>query len=111
MCQAIWVRRLPQWQRRPATNATQSTWETAMGTALEKDAEAFERLLPELMKTDPGRFVLIRAADRIGVYETYESALAEGYKRFGFEAFFVKEIAPERTSVFFMRSNAQACPT
>ena len=65
----------------------------------------------DLLKTDADRFVLIRAGDRIGVYDTYEAALSEGYDRFGFEAFFVKEIAPEPSSVVLTSSNAHACPT
>lgn len=82
-----------------------------MGTPLEQDAKAYEKLLPELLKTDSGRFVLIRAADRVGVYDSYEAALSVGYDRFGFDPFFVKEIAPDRVGSINARSISQACPT
>ena len=65
-----------------------------MSTALELDVKAYRRLLPGLLSEHRGKFVLIRAADQIQIFDTRDEALAEGYKRFKREPFFVSEIEP-----------------
>jgi hypothetical protein len=69
-------------------------WYGDLTTALELDADAYRRLLPGLLAEHQGKFVLIRSADQIQIFDTREQALAEGYKRFKREPFFVREIAP-----------------
>lgn len=79
-------------------------------SALELDAAAFVRFLPRLLAEHPGKFVLIRAADQIKVLDTFDAALAEGYKRFKREPFFVKLIAPSEPAVF-VSHGVEACRT
>ena len=59
--------------------------------ALEKELETYKRKLPEL-ETDEGKFALVHGDDIVGVFGTYEDALAEGYKLFRFEPFLVQQI-------------------
>jgi hypothetical protein len=42
-----------------------------------------------------GRHVLIKGPELIGIYDTHEGALAEGYQRFRGQDFFVHEIQAE----------------
>jgi hypothetical protein len=65
-----------------------------MSTALELDTKAYRRLLPSLLAEHRGKYVLIRAADQVQVFDTRDEALAEGYRRFKRAPFFVNEIAP-----------------
>jgi hypothetical protein len=59
--------------------------------ALEKELATYQSKLSEL-KENEGKFVLIHGAEVIDVYGTYEDAVREGYTRFKFEPFLVKQI-------------------
>ena len=59
--------------------------------ALEREAETYKRLLPTL-QAEEGRFALIHRDDLVGVFGTYEDALAEGYRQFKLEPFLVRQI-------------------
>lgn len=59
--------------------------------ALEKELETYRRLLPTL-QVDEGKFALIRGDELIGIFGTYEDALAEGYKTARLEPFLVQQI-------------------
>ncbi len=59
--------------------------------ALEKELETYKKKLSEL-KQDEGKFVLIRGEEVIDTFVSYEDAIKEGYKRFGLEPFFVRQI-------------------
>ena len=59
--------------------------------ALEKELETYKNKLPELKK-DEGKFVLIKGADVIDTFTSYEDAIKEGYKQFKLEPFLVKQI-------------------
>ena len=48
---------------------------------LEKEASTFETKLPELLKADTGKYVLIKGDQIIGVFEAVSDALRYGYEK------------------------------
>jgi hypothetical protein len=59
---------------------------------LDHEMATYRSRLPELLKRDAGRWVVIHGDDLIGVYDTEEQAMEEGDERFLLEAFLVKQI-------------------
>lgn len=45
---------------------------------IDRNFEAFERLLPALMQSDPGRYVVFRSAEIIGKFDTLADAKTAG---------------------------------
>jgi len=70
--------------------------------ALERELETYKQKLPEL-KEHEGKFVLIRGQEVAGVFAAYEDAINEGYRRFGLEAFLVKQISSIDRPLFIDR--------
>lgn len=61
----------------------------------------FESKLPELVKSDVGRFVLIKGEEIKGVFESQLDAIKAGYEQFKGDAFFVTQILPVRQPLDF----------
>ena len=61
---------------------------------LEKEAITFEQNLPELLKSDTGKFALVKEDQVIGVFAAITDALSYGYEKYNRQAFFVREITP-----------------
>jgi hypothetical protein len=61
-------------------------------TMLEKEQNTFEQKLPELLKSNLGKFVLIKGDQVIGTYVAIDDALNIGYDKFKSEPFFVRQI-------------------
>jgi hypothetical protein len=59
---------------------------------LEKEQNTFEQKLPELLKNNLGKFVLIKGDQVIGIYVAIDDALSIGYDKFKSEPFFVRQI-------------------
>lgn len=59
--------------------------------SLEKELETFNRHKADLLK-DAGKFALVQGDNLSGIYDTYADAIREGYKKFGLNAFLVKQI-------------------
>lgn len=59
---------------------------------LEIEAKLFEQKLPELIKSDVGKFVLIKDDQIIGTFEALGDALKKGYEMFKSKPFYVKQI-------------------
>jgi hypothetical protein len=59
---------------------------------LKKELETYEKNKERLIKESLNKFVLIKAGEIIGIYESQSDALDEGYKEFGIEPFLVKGI-------------------
>lgn len=72
------------------------------------EVQAFERMLPELMK-HAGKFALIQGGVLAGVYSAYEDALKIGYEKYGVTPFLVRKIAQTQNIAFISRSFAP-CP-
>jgi hypothetical protein len=66
-----------------------------MNGSLVKENEFFISLLPELLKTDEGRFALVQDCKLIDIFNTRDEALQAGAKKFELGTFLVKEIKPE----------------
>ncbi len=61
---------------------------------LTTETRFFESKLPELVKSDVGRFVLIKGEEIKGVFESQLDAIKAGYELFKGDAFFVTQILP-----------------
>lgn len=70
-------------------------------TVLLKETRFFESKLPELVKSDIGRFVLIKGEILVDVFESQFDAIKAGYEKFKGEPFFVKQIEYVQQSLNF----------
>lgn len=52
----------------------------------------FEASKAELLKTSKDQYVLIKGKELLGTYSLYQDAVNEGFRRFGNQPFFVKQI-------------------
>jgi len=68
---------------------------------LEKEVKAFEQKLPELLKTDIGKFVLVKEDKIIGTFAAMADALSYGYEKYSNQSFFVREILPTQEPLNF----------
>lgn len=59
---------------------------------LHTELDFFNSHFSEWLKIHSGKFVLIKGQELVGVYNSQQDALAEGYKKFTLEPFFVKQI-------------------
>ncbi|HEX4963702.1 MAG TPA: hypothetical protein VF173_22945 [Thermoanaerobaculia bacterium] len=71
--------------------------------ALERELETYRNKLPELKGENEGRFVLIKGAQVIDVFSSYDDALKAGYTTFGLEPFLVKQIEALEQAQFISR--------
>jgi hypothetical protein len=63
----------------------------------------YDRHKAELVGSHEGKFVLIHGEEIAGIWDTYQDALAAGYKQFGLQPFFVKQILAIERVQFFTR--------
>jgi len=68
---------------------------------LEKETKTFEKNLPELVKTDMGKFVLIKDEKVVGTFYAVQDALKAGYEKFKDQPFFVRQIVPVQQPLNF----------
>ncbi len=68
---------------------------------LEKELKIFEQKLPELYKTEMGKFVLIKDDQLIGTFAAVVDALKSGYEKFRDQPFFIKQILPTQQPLNF----------
>jgi hypothetical protein len=67
---------------------------------LAKEYETYKAKLPELARHE-GKFVLIHGADVVGLFDSYEEALAAGYQKIGLDKpFFVRKISPVEIPIY-----------
>ncbi len=59
---------------------------------LEKETSTFESFLPQLLKTEVGKFALIKDDQLVGVYKALIDALKAGYGKFKDQPFLVRQI-------------------
>ena len=79
--------------------------------ALEREIETFRRELPALLG-DPasrGTFALVQGETIVGLFPTFEAALAAGYDKIGLAPFLVKEVTDHEEPRYFSRN--LRCPT
>ena len=68
---------------------------------LENELATYERLKPSLLAQDEGKFAVISGEELLGVYSTYDDALAIGYEKKKLEPFLVKKILAIEPVNFF----------
>lgn len=81
---------------------------TAKEKALAANYEAFEEMLPDLLKSAAGSFALIRDRGLVGTFDTAGEAYAEGRTRFDDGLFSVQKIKEGAVSLGFF-SYARYC--
>jgi hypothetical protein len=79
-------------------------------TTLETELATYKKALPDLL-VDEGKFALVKGADVVGVFGTYEDALKEGYEKFGLDPFLVKQIQATEQVQFITRPLHFTCHT
>jgi hypothetical protein len=70
---------------------------------LKTEIETYNREKDRLVAESAGKFALVHGNDVVGVWDTYEDALKEGYERFLLEPFLVKQIRGIEQVQFFTR--------
>lgn len=71
---------------------------------LATEIEAFQRLQPELKRTNPGGgFAVIKGGEVVGVWRDEMDALNEGAKKFKEDVFLVRDINDTGEPVYFSR--------
>jgi hypothetical protein len=66
---------------------------------LEQERHYYAANEPEWLKTDAGRFVVVKGEDLVGVYASQDEALAAGAARFGLSSFLVRRIGDGEQTV------------
>ena len=80
-----------------------------MPEPLEVEERTYEAKKTELL-ADQGKFVVIRATEVLGVYDTYEDALKAAYGKYGLQSFFVRRIEAIPQVSYFTRDLAPCQP-
>ncbi len=66
---------------------------TTSGTIeLQTELEVFERLRLSLLDRAAGKYALVKGSELVGTFGGEAEAIRDGYRRFGNEAFLVKQI-------------------
>jgi hypothetical protein len=68
-------------------------------TMLEQELHVYDEHLSEWLGQYRGRFVLVKGAELVGVFNTVDEALAEGARRFGLSSFLVRRVEPVQEEV------------
>jgi len=76
---------------------------------LKKELQVFARNLKTLL-ADEGKYVVISEETILGVYDSFEEALKDGYDSCGLTPFLVKQILPRDEVVFINRDVLPQCP-
>jgi hypothetical protein len=66
---------------------------------LEQERQYYAEHLAEWLTSYPGKFVLVKGQELIGVFDTIEDALSEGARRFALEPFLVRRVEKNREDV------------
>ena len=66
---------------------------------LDVERSFYERHLSEYLDRYPGRYVIIKAAELIGVYDRIEDALTEATRSFGLDSHLVRQVLPAQEEV------------
>jgi hypothetical protein len=61
-------------------------------TSLQAELDTFESLRMTLLHRATGKYALVKGHDLVDIFDNEVEAIREGYRRFGNEAFLVKQI-------------------
>ena len=64
-------------------------------SSLEKEIDAFMEQLPLMLKEHEGKYVIFKGNGHLKFWDSYESALREGYEKFGFGLFLIRMVSRE----------------
>lgn len=78
--------------------------------ALETEQETYRSELPNLLK-DEGQYAVISGEKVVGIYASYEDALAIGYEKCGLKPFLVKKIQAIEQVQYISRDLTFPCHT
>jgi len=68
-------------------------------SVLEKELKFFEENKAKWLGIYVGKFVLVKGEEFIGVFDTAETAISEGAKKYGTESFLVRQVVPQDEKV------------
>lgn len=74
---------------------------------LEAEIKYYEEHRPEFLLNYRDRFLLIKGMKLEGVYCTFQEALTEGARKFGFGPFLIKQVVDPEPQAFFLNGNAR----
>ena len=60
--------------------------------AFETEKAHYQRLLPELLQTDEGRFAVFKGEDFLGVFDSDDAAYTAALERYGITSFLLQPI-------------------
>jgi hypothetical protein len=65
--------------------------------ALKEELAFFDQMRMKLLSVQAGQFALVKGSSLIGVFPTQMDAYVEGVRRFGRDAFLIKQIVEHET--------------
>ena len=77
----------------------------ATTSKLQEELEYFERRRLELLERAPGKYVLIKGAEVIGIFDSEVEAARTGYRQIGNEPFLIKHIVEADVPLIFTSFN------
>ena len=66
---------------------------------LDMERRFYDQHLSEYLKRYPGRYVVIKASELIGVFDLIEEALTEATRLFGLDSYLVRQVLPAQQEV------------
>ena len=66
---------------------------------LEKELAYYQENLKTWLKQSPGKFVLIKEEELVGMFDTNEEALSAGASRFGLASFLIRRIEKSQEDI------------
>jgi hypothetical protein len=68
--------------------------------ALEQELKFFADNKAKWVENHPGKFVLVKGQELMGVFDQAEAALAEGARQFGAESFLVRQVNASEEPIY-----------
>lgn len=73
-----------------------------MSDKLERELQTYEEKKSELLSHSEGKYVLIKDTELVGVFDSYDDAIRQGYERLGNVAFLVKQVEEIELPVYIV---------
>jgi hypothetical protein len=75
--------------------------EKSMQNEVDRNYEEFQKALPDLLKTVPGKYVVMHEGRVIESFDTFGDAVRFGHSKFGSEKYSVQEVTSHAVSLGF----------
>jgi hypothetical protein len=66
---------------------------------LAAELEYYNRNLKDWLRRYPGRVVLVKGDELVGVFDDEDEALVEGARRFGLTSFLIRRVLPQQAEI------------